>query len=112
VAPIFLPAARGAKWSFQFILCGGVLVGGVFIGGVLVASLIARPSSPGVCNSSRHPCTTKPSMIPAATSVCRPQNADPGTARREQGRHASRDPTSAENAWHFFLGMCEMLRSV
>jgi hypothetical protein len=50
-------------------------------------------------------------MIPAATSVCRPQNADPGTARREQGRHASRDPTSAENAWHFFLGMCEVLRS-
>jgi hypothetical protein len=42
-------------------------------------------------------------MIPAATSVCRPQKADPGTARREHGRHASRDPTSAENAWHFFM---------
>ena len=44
-------------------------------------------------------------MIPAITSVCRPQNADPETARREHRRHAPCEPTSAENAWHFFLNM-------
>ena len=44
-----------------------------------------------------------PSMIPAATSVWRMQNCEPRVARREHGFQASREPTSAEKAIHFFI---------
>jgi hypothetical protein len=64
----------------------------------------------GSSRFSRCPLTQSPSMIPAITSVCRPQNLEPGTARREQERHASRDPTRAENAKHFFIRVIFNLR--
>ena len=55
--------------------------------------------------SARPPCTHIPSMIPAMTSVWRPQNREPRMARREHGLQASREPTSAEKARQFFMSL-------